>query len=145
MGCLGDGIGYFQVRRGCVTAWWLGVKHEGCVGKLGDEKVEVMTICLFAPRCEAEPAVLAEYVLAMLTKEDKNEAELHAYCKDKLEDFLKAATSDFVESLFAAIRSKSYLRNSAQPSVSSRAPLQSESDDEDSDGEHDYKRHDLAI
>ena len=38
-------------------------------------------------RCEAEPAVLAKYVLALL-RNDKPEPELRALCEEQLEDFL---------------------------------------------------------
>ena len=48
--------------------------------------VGVVVLC-GVRRCEAEPAVLAKYVLALL-RNDKPEPELRALCEEQLEDFL---------------------------------------------------------
>lgn len=43
------------------------------------------------PLCEAEPAVLAEYVIALL-KNDASMDELRANCVSELQDFLQENT-----------------------------------------------------
>lgn len=42
-------------------------------------------------RCDAEPAVLADYIIALLKKE-RSEKELQSYCKENLDDFLQDKT-----------------------------------------------------
>ena len=53
------------------------------------------------PICEAEPTVLAKYVIALL-RNDKPDDELKARCEEELEDFLKAHTQKFVSKLSPA-------------------------------------------
>lgn len=60
--------------------------------------------------CDADPAALAKYVIA-LVKKDKNESELRAFCLDQLEIFLSTQTKDFVNLLFEMLKNKSYLVN----------------------------------
>ncbi|KAM4699483.1 RNA-binding protein 26 [Discoglossus pictus] len=60
------------------------------------------------PICEADPSALAKYVLA-LVKKDKNDRELKALCIDQLDVFLQRETQGFVEKLFDAVNTKSYL------------------------------------
>jgi hypothetical protein len=50
-------------------------------------------------RCDAEPSVLADYVIALL-KHDKEDQELIDLCASQLQDFLKDHTSDFLKDLF---------------------------------------------
>uniref|UniRef100_A0A915CCT3 RRM domain-containing protein n=4 Tax=Parascaris TaxID=6254 RepID=A0A915CCT3_PARUN len=61
-----------------------------------------------APICDAEPAALAKYVLALLRK-DKPEPELMEFCIEQLDVFLQTKARPFVEKLFAVIRDRSYL------------------------------------
>uniref|UniRef100_A0A8C6SJZ2 RNA binding motif protein 26 n=1 Tax=Neogobius melanostomus TaxID=47308 RepID=A0A8C6SJZ2_9GOBI len=66
------------------------------------------------PICDADPSALAKYVVA-LVKKDKTEKELKALCIDQLDVFLQKETQEFVDKLFEAISSKSYLPQSEQP------------------------------
>lgn len=60
------------------------------------------------PICDADPSALAKYVLA-LVKKDKNDRELKALCIDQLDVFLQRETQGFVDKLFEAVNTKSYL------------------------------------
>nr|XP_033804058.1 RNA-binding protein 26 isoform X2 [Geotrypetes seraphini] len=60
------------------------------------------------PICDADPSALAKYVLA-LVKKDKSEKELKALCIDQLDVFLQKETQTFVDKLFDAMNTKSYL------------------------------------
>ncbi|XP_045570166.1 RNA-binding protein 26 isoform X2 [Salmo salar] len=60
------------------------------------------------PICDADPSALAKYVVA-LVKKDKSETELKALCIDQLDVFLQKETQTFVDRLFEAVNSKSYL------------------------------------
>ncbi|EPS43467.1 hypothetical protein H072_2545 [Dactylellina haptotyla CBS 200.50] len=57
---------------------------------------------------DADSDVLADYVLALL-RHEQSEAEVRQMCIDQLDDFLREHTTIFVNELFAALRSKSYL------------------------------------
>jgi hypothetical protein len=59
-------------------------------------------------RCEADPDVLAKYVLALL-KHEANNLDLKSHCVAELRDFLRDYTEDFVVSLFEAIESKEFV------------------------------------
>ncbi|EJW82138.1 hypothetical protein WUBG_06953 [Wuchereria bancrofti] len=61
-----------------------------------------------APICDAEPAALAKYVLALLRK-DKPESELMEFCIEQLDVFLQTKARPFVEKLFRIIRERSYI------------------------------------
>lgn len=58
--------------------------------------------------CEADPAVLAKYVLALLRHDAKDGEELQLHCIDQLRDFLKEETENFVSSLFSVLGDGSY-------------------------------------
>nr|XP_060625497.1 RNA-binding protein 26 isoform X2 [Anolis sagrei ordinatus] len=73
------------------------------------------------PICDADPSALAKYVLA-LVKKDKSEKELKALCVDQLDVFLQKETQIFVEKLFDAVNTKSYLPPPEQPSSGSLKP-----------------------
>lgn len=60
------------------------------------------------PICDADPEVLADYVLALL-KHEAPEAELRKLLIEQLEDFLAAETEPFVGKTFDALANKSYL------------------------------------
>ncbi|XP_077395307.1 RNA-binding protein 26-like [Festucalex cinctus] len=66
------------------------------------------------PICDADPSALAKYVVA-LVKKDKSEKELKALCIDQLDVFLQKETQQFVDKLFDAIDSKSYLPQTEPP------------------------------
>ncbi|KAG9492142.1 hypothetical protein GDO78_000581, partial [Eleutherodactylus coqui] len=58
--------------------------------------------------CDADPSALAKYVVA-LVKKDKSDRELKALCIDQLDVFLQRETQGFVDKLFEAVNTKSYL------------------------------------
>ncbi|KAG8586273.1 hypothetical protein GDO81_005322 [Engystomops pustulosus] len=60
------------------------------------------------PICDADPSALANYVVA-LVKKDKTDRELKALCIDQLDVFLQRETQTFVDKLFEAVNTKSYL------------------------------------
>ncbi|CAI2169616.1 3033_t:CDS:2 [Funneliformis geosporum] len=60
------------------------------------------------PICDADPKVLADYVIALL-KHDKPDQDLKQLCIDQLDDFLRGETRPFVEKLFDALGSQEYL------------------------------------
>ncbi|TPX30309.1 hypothetical protein SmJEL517_g06107 [Synchytrium microbalum] len=60
-------------------------------------------------RSEADPNVLADYVLVLL-KHDQPIQDLRTTCLDQLEDFLKEQTTPFVTRLFNALQSKEYMK-----------------------------------
>ncbi|EEC01761.1 RNA recognition rrm/rnp domain, putative [Ixodes scapularis] len=68
-------------------------------------------------RCDADPAALAKYVMA-LVKKDKTEKELKDICLDQLDVFLQKETKPFVDMLFETLSSKSYLQG--KPSLPPR-------------------------
>jgi len=106
------------------------------------------------PYCDCEPAVLADYIIALL-KKDKPDDELQRYCNESLEDFLRDETIGLVQRLFDTVTSGAYLTSGAaaaladsnvevvQESVGtlggSRRWEDNDEDDEDDD-ERDYKR-----
>ncbi|XP_077402351.1 RNA-binding protein 27 isoform X2 [Vanacampus margaritifer] len=65
---------------------------------------------LLEPICDADPAALANYVVA-LVKKDKPEKELKALCADQLDVFLQKETVGFVDKLFECLTSKNYHGN----------------------------------
>ncbi|KAM4726338.1 RNA-binding protein 27 isoform 2-T2 [Anableps anableps] len=67
---------------------------------------------LLEPICDADPAALANYVVA-LVKKDKPEKELKALCADQLDVFLQKETIGFVDKLFESLTTKNYLGNPA--------------------------------
>ncbi|VDK67180.1 unnamed protein product [Onchocerca ochengi] len=69
-----------------------------------------------APICDAEPAALAKYVLALLRK-DKPESELMEFCIEQLDVFLQTKARPFVEKLFRIIRERSYVTATTTTSI----------------------------
>ena len=63
---------------------------------------------------DADSDVLADYVLALI-RADSPEPELRVTAIESLEDFLKNNTTSFVEEVFLAIHTKSYLPGYVQP------------------------------
>lgn len=76
------------------------------------------------PICDADPSALAKYVMALI-KKDKPQSELHQFCLDQLDVFLTQETRAFVDKVFAAVKSNSYLP--AQSSSSNSAASNSTS------------------
>ncbi|RHZ78767.1 hypothetical protein Glove_156g87 [Diversispora epigaea] len=63
---------------------------------------------ILEPICDADPSVLADYVIALL-QHDKSNQDLRQCCVDQLDDFLKEETEPFVEKLFEYLITKEYL------------------------------------
>ncbi|TFK57421.1 hypothetical protein OE88DRAFT_1716054 [Heliocybe sulcata] len=64
------------------------------------------------PICDAEPGALADYVIALL-RHSGPETEMRKELSNQLEEFLEKEGPPFIDQLFAALRSKSYLPYSA--------------------------------
>lgn len=73
--------------------------------------------------CDADPEVLSDYVLALL-KHDGSDESLQASLQEQLEDFLAEQTKSFVEKVFAALRSQSYLPDSKQATQTANSSAQ---------------------
>ncbi|KLO13941.1 hypothetical protein SCHPADRAFT_915078 [Schizopora paradoxa] len=88
------------------------------------DELKAWLVKALEPICDAEPEALAAYVLALLNH-DAPELELRKEMVKQLEEFLEGGSASFVESLFATLRSKSYIPYSttpAEPSASSSTP-----------------------
>ncbi|KRX91932.1 RNA-binding protein 26 [Trichinella pseudospiralis] len=83
----------------------------------------LVVIKLLCSRCDADPAALAKYVMALL-KKDKTEADLKHFCLDQLDVFLQKETKKFVDELFLALKSKVYIvtDKESQPSSTKEVP-----------------------
>ncbi|KIK71256.1 hypothetical protein GYMLUDRAFT_33395 [Collybiopsis luxurians FD-317 M1] len=75
------------------------------------------------PICDAEPGALADYILALL-KHNVPEPEMKKELETQLAEFLENECSSFIDTLFTALRSKSYLPYEPAPST----PTQSADD-----------------
>ncbi|EMD41690.1 hypothetical protein CERSUDRAFT_110267 [Gelatoporia subvermispora B] len=64
------------------------------------------------PICDAEPGALADYILALLNH-DAPESELRRELAEQLDEFLEKEGPAFLDTLFTALRTKSYLPYSA--------------------------------
>ncbi|KIY69632.1 hypothetical protein CYLTODRAFT_436017 [Cylindrobasidium torrendii FP15055 ss-10] len=70
------------------------------------------------PICDAEPSALGEYILALL-KHNVSEQEMRKELTSQLDEFLEKECAPFLDSLFKALRSQSYLPYSTEtPSAS---------------------------
>ncbi|KDQ19836.1 hypothetical protein BOTBODRAFT_62234 [Botryobasidium botryosum FD-172 SS1] len=77
------------------------------------------------PICDADPEVLADYVLALL-KHEAPEAELRTMFTSQLRDFLEKEAPNFVDKLFSTLRSRNYVNESAPvetPAVDTGIPI----------------------
>ncbi|KRZ77339.1 RNA-binding protein 26 [Trichinella papuae] len=87
------------------------------------EQLKNWLINTLSPLCDADPAALAKYVMALL-KKDKTEADLKHFCLDQLDVFLQKETKKFVDELFLALKSKVYIvtDKESQPSSTKEVP-----------------------
>ncbi|WFD02447.1 hypothetical protein MOBT1_001130 [Malassezia obtusa] len=76
------------------------------------EAVKQWLITELAPLCDADPDVLAEYVLALF-KYDTGEQELLSMMNEQLVDFLEGETEGFVNKAYETLKSGGY-RNDAR-------------------------------
>ncbi|KIY51399.1 hypothetical protein FISHEDRAFT_37255 [Fistulina hepatica ATCC 64428] len=60
------------------------------------------------PICDAEPGALAEYILALL-KHNVPEPEMRKELAVQLDEFLEKECASFIDTLFTALRTKSYI------------------------------------
>ncbi|KAF5368363.1 hypothetical protein D9758_002381 [Tetrapyrgos nigripes] len=60
------------------------------------------------PICDAEPGALGDYILALL-KHNVPENEMRKELSSQLDEFLEKECSPFIDTLFTALRTKSYL------------------------------------
>ncbi|KAG2185106.1 hypothetical protein INT44_001896 [Umbelopsis vinacea] len=90
-----------------------------------------------APICDADPDVLAQYVLALL-KNNKPTSELKESVTEQLEDFLKDQTLSFVTKLFNVLESGRFMEGTTSSTAAvtdngSQAPAPRDSDQGHSD------------
>lgn len=77
------------------------MKLEGAT----EDRLRGWLVVQLEPISEADPDVLARYVMALL-RNDKPLAQLRSLCAEQLEDFLGDGAIAFVEQLFAHIQSE---------------------------------------
>lgn len=80
------------------------------------EALKVWLTAVLEPLCDADPAALARYVLALL-KKDKPEKDLIVSMKEQLDVFLSEETQPFLDRLFRVIKSEEYLKCAPAPAV----------------------------
>jgi len=86
------------------------------------EALKTWLTTVLAPLCDADPAALAKYVLA-LAKKEKPESELRVAMIDQLDVFLQQETKGFVDKLFVTLDSKSYLQSNPEaPTIVEEVP-----------------------
>lgn len=91
------------------------------------------------PICDADPEVLADYVLALL-KHEGPEAELQTLLTEQLEDFLAAETEPFVAKTFQVIADKAYLAQSQAPQADESAGTHALASASENSGDTSRKR-----
>ncbi|OQS04958.1 RNA-binding protein [Thraustotheca clavata] len=79
------------------------------------------------PLCDADPVVLSKYVLALVQNHHEKDG-LRATCMSKLDEFLGDETPGFVDRLFTALHSKSYMHKQ-EPAREREVQLEDELDD----------------
>ncbi|XP_019862843.1 PREDICTED: RNA-binding protein 27-like [Amphimedon queenslandica] len=72
------------------------------------EKLKVWLLKKLQPLCDADPAALSKYIVALLRKE-KPRSALKDLCINQLEVFLSKETPTFVDKLFRSLDSESYM------------------------------------
>lgn len=89
-------------------------------------EAETLFLSQLTARCDADPDVLADYIIALL-KHDSNqdEASWKTYMKTELEEFLGAQTEPFVNACFDVIQTKAYMPGAA-PATPAEAPMAAE-------------------
>ncbi|CAO1634163.1 unnamed protein product [Sympodiomycopsis kandeliae] len=90
------------------------------------EQVKKWLIAELGPICDAEPDVLADYVIALL-KHDANESDLTELLKEQLSDFLDDNTDGFVKKLVSTLAKQSYLFDEQQSASNATGILPEES------------------
>jgi RNA-binding protein 26 len=87
------------------------------------EALRTWLTAFLEPLCDADPAALSKYVLA-LVKKDKTQEDLKKSMVEQMQVFLQRATQPFVEHLFKALETKEYLKGPPEnPLVPGTTPL----------------------
>lgn len=82
------------------------IHHEAVLAALR----RTLTIWPSFFRCDADPAALAKYVLALI-KKDKPEKELRQSMQSQMEVFLQNETPGFIDLLFETVENRRYLQH----------------------------------
>ncbi|KAI8638028.1 hypothetical protein BD408DRAFT_423561 [Parasitella parasitica] len=95
-----------------------------------------------ASLCDADPVVLAQYIIALIGNEERNDA-LKASLESKLNEFFDDQTIPFIDRLFAKINGSNSSNDTAAAAAASSTSTSKErfadfSDDED-DGDRNFK------
>ncbi|OXA53251.1 RNA-binding protein 26 [Folsomia candida] len=85
------------------------------------ERLKGWLTAILQPLCDADPAALAKYVLALI-KKDKPEKELRQSMSDQLDVFLQNETQTFIDRLFELLRTKEYLTKIPPPIIPKEEP-----------------------
>ncbi|CAH8821352.1 unnamed protein product [Trichobilharzia szidati] len=101
------------------------------------KQLEVWLHGKLKPLCVADPIPLSQYVIALI-KKDKGEQELKEICMDQLEVFLQENTTKFVEDLFTALKSRSYVSNEPSKSAQSSSSGPKEVSGKPHSGNHSF-------
>ncbi|KAG8984279.1 hypothetical protein FRB93_006644 [Tulasnella sp. JGI-2019a] len=77
-----------------------------------EAKLEAWLAMELEPICDAEPSILAEYIVALLKTEntaDSTEESFRGTLRAQLSDFIEGGLDSFLDRLFVACQTKSYL------------------------------------
>ena len=80
----------------------------------------------YLSRCDADPAALAKYVLALIKKE-KPKDELKESMVQQMDVFLQSETNSFIDMLFKVVEAKEYLE-AANESLESKITMHQDFD-----------------
>ncbi|KAJ2815565.1 hypothetical protein IWW50_006789, partial [Coemansia erecta] len=90
-------------------------------GEKDEELVKTFLFNKIKKECDADPAIMADYILVTL-QNDMSPEELKQHCKTDLTEFFGDKTAVFVDTLFDALAKRQYLP--VQPNVQSTQPAQ---------------------
>ncbi|CAH0548606.1 unnamed protein product [Brassicogethes aeneus] len=85
------------------------------------EAFKTWLTAVLKPMCEADPAALAKYVLALI-KKDKSEEELRKSMIGQLDVFLEGETENFVKLVFQTLETKDYINTPVIPNANPPNP-----------------------
>jgi hypothetical protein len=103
------------------------------------DALKIWLVEMLEPICDADPAALAKYVMA-LVKKDKSLEELKALCEDQLEVFLAEETKSFVAQLFNILETKTYITPEGPAIAPSEEVVTSTVIEKNDDGEQKGKK-----
>ncbi|KAG5882370.1 hypothetical protein JTB14_036294 [Gonioctena quinquepunctata] len=85
------------------------------------DSLKTWLTAVLKPMCEADPAALAKYVLALI-KKDKSEDELRKSMVGQLDVFLEGETESFVDLVFQTLATKDYINEPVIPNTNPPNP-----------------------